>query len=105
MTDAEAIGRKVIAALDVGRRIAIEASQQRSAGLRRVIAQLAADDAARGKPARGRAGRIARKLDGLSSERRVLQILSETQSSVSDSLCNDACNEAEVNHIAGRRTR
>jgi hypothetical protein len=86
MRDAYDTGRRVIEAFDRGRAIAIEQNQQRAAPLRAAVKRLAEDDMARGRPRRGRAGRIVRQLRGLKvSERRVLQILSELQSCVSDS--------------------
>ena len=98
MADPEAVGRRVLLALDVGRRVAIEASQQRSAGLRRVIAQLAADDAARGRPDWGRAVRIHEQIKGFCSERWVRKILSERLSCCSELKAQDACsNEIETN--------
>jgi hypothetical protein len=87
MTDASRIGRLVLDALDRGRAIAIEEKQQRAALLRAAVLRQAADDEARGRSPWGRPGRIARKLRGLVSERHVRRILSDVQSSPSDSAC------------------
>lgn len=77
-------GRRVLEALDRGRARAHAASQARADALRRAVERLAADDAARGRPTRGRPARIARRLHGLASERHVRRILSDGFSCVSD---------------------
>jgi len=81
-TDAE-LGEVVRTALDAGRAKAIHRAQARAGALAVLVLDLAHADALAGRPARGRAGRIARKL-GCVSERRVRQILSELLSCVSD---------------------
>jgi hypothetical protein len=52
-------------------RIAITRDEDEAAEVRRVIEQLAREDANRGKPLHGRAGRISRRLAGIVSEHRV----------------------------------
>src|SRR2546427_468725 len=59
--DAE-VGRRIREAFDRGRRRAIAQAKARAATLARTVLQLAAEDAARGRPKRGRAGRIHRPL-------------------------------------------
>lgn len=78
------IGRKVLEGLDKGRQRAIAQSKERAAfHVAKVVIHSNADFAS-GKPERGRAGRIARKLGGMLSERQVKRIL-DRLSSVSDS--------------------
>lgn len=95
MRDAADVGRRVLEGLDRGRAISIEQSRQRAAALRAAVLQLAADDLARGRKPRGRAGRIARKLRGLASERHIRRILSDTFSCMSDLRCSNAVDEQE----------
>lgn len=82
MRDAYDVGRTVLAALDRGREVAIRRSQQRAADVRAAVERLAAEDALRHGD-RGRAGRIARRLCGIRSERTVKRIL-DRLSSVSE---------------------
>jgi hypothetical protein len=69
------VGRKVLAGLDRGRAIAIAQAKARSAQRVGLIVVLVNTDTQQGRPDRGRAGRIARKLGGLISERHVKRIL------------------------------
>ncbi len=85
MTDPAETGRRVLEALAGGRALAIERARERSALLAKLVAAAACRDCAAGKPSRGRAGRVARLLRGLASERHVKRIL-DAQSSASDSL-------------------
>lgn len=81
---AAVVGRKVLAGLDKGRHRAIAQAKERAAfHVAKVVIHSNADFAS-GKPERGRAGRIARKLGGMLSERQVKRIL-DRLSSVSDS--------------------
>ncbi|MEO7863737.1 MAG: hypothetical protein ABIU05_25555 [Nitrospirales bacterium] len=77
------IGRRVLAALDRGRALAIQQAQARAEGKRLMVVIAANADRAAGKPERGLAGRISRKLHGAISERQTKRILDEL-SSVSD---------------------
>ena len=77
-------GDRVLQALDAGRAKAHEISQARASSLRAAVDRLATDDIARGKSKRGRAGRIARRLHGLVTERHVGRILSDMLFNVSD---------------------
>ena len=69
------IGRKVLAGLDRGRTLAIQQAKARAAGKRLMVVIAANADRAAGKPERGLAGRISRKLHGAISERHVKRIL------------------------------
>ena len=69
------VGRKVLAGLDRGRQIAIQQAQARAAEKRIMIVIAANADHAAGKPERGLAGRISRKLHGAISERHAKRIL------------------------------
>jgi hypothetical protein len=71
MRDAAAVGRRVIEAFDRGRAIAIEQKQRRAAVVRDMVAREAELDARAGRPPRGRARRIARRLSAVASERSV----------------------------------
>lgn len=72
------------AGLDAGRARAIEKAQKFGAYTRNLVVDLAAADVHAGRPERGRAGRIAKKLNGLAGEAHVRKIL-RTLSSVRDS--------------------
>ena len=76
-------GAKVLDALDKGRALAIRQNQARSAQHLATVVVLFNADRQQGRPARGQAGRIARKLGGLLSERHVKRIL-DRLSRVSD---------------------
>ena len=76
-------GAKVLDALDKGRALAIRQNQARSAQHLATVVILFNADRQQGRPARGQAGRIARKLGGLLSERHVKRIL-DRLSRVSD---------------------
>ncbi len=85
-------GRKVLEGLNHGRQIAIAQAQARSRERAETILNLAAADVLAGKPSRGRAGRISRKMGGEISEsqiRRHLKIISRRLSSVQDSTAHD----------------
>jgi hypothetical protein len=69
------VGRRVLLCLDAGRNKAIAKAKRRAAGHAALIIDLAAIDARAGRPERGRAGRIARKLRGMLSESQVHRIL------------------------------
>jgi len=84
-TTPDELGRRVLAALNKGRARAIRRAQERAGALAGLVLDLAHSDVLAGRPARGRAGRIARKLGGV-SERHVKRIL-DGFSSVSDSSC------------------
>lgn len=74
--------------LERGRAKAIERARKRGLQSQRLIIDLAAVDVRAGKPERGRAGRIARKLDRLLSESQIRKIL-RTLSSAPDSLVSN----------------
>jgi len=74
MRDAYDTGRRVLEALERGREIARREAQERATDFRAAVERLAAEDALR-FGARGRAGRIARRLHGIRSERHVKRIL------------------------------
>jgi hypothetical protein len=63
------------AGLDRGRAKAIRQNGERATALRETVARLAHEDEARGRVARGRAGRIAQRLLGLTTRRHVARIL------------------------------
>lgn len=72
------------AALDAGRARAIAEKRKRAAYTRSLVLETAAADHQAGRPARGRAGRVARKLNGLVSEgqaRKILRALSSARDS------------------------
>ena len=79
MTRAEETGRKVLAALDAGRAVAVRRAREQGVRTMALVAELVVLDARAGRPVRGRAGRIARKLRGMLTEgqiRRKLRTLS-----------------------------
>ena len=80
-----AVGKKVLAGLAKGRHLAIQRARDRGRHNLALILALAGVDSASGKPLRGRAGRIHRKLNGALTERSVQRIL-DRLSSMSDSL-------------------
>lgn len=81
---ATVVGLKVLDGLAKGRQQAIAQAKERAAfHVAKVVIHTNADVAA-GKPERGRAGRISRKLGGILSERQVKRIL-DTLSCMSDS--------------------
>ena len=80
MTDLEVIGAKVLEALARGREQRLAKRRARALELRELVERAARLDRAAGKPDRGRAGRVARRLQltGVAlSERWVREILSE----------------------------
>lgn len=83
MTTARDVGERVLLGLAKGRARAIAQAKARGAARLAMIVVLANEDLQRGRPSRGRASRIARKLHGLLSERHVKRIL-DRLSSVSD---------------------
>lgn len=66
---------RAIEGLELGRRKAIEQAKLRAAKNAALVMNLAMIDLDAGRPVRGRAGRIARKLEGLLTERSVKRIL------------------------------
>ena len=74
MADPAALQR-IVDGLERGRRLAVAAAKERGEVTRAAVLQGAKDDQARGRPARGRAARIAAKLHGLVSRRQVARIL------------------------------
>ena len=79
------------AALDAGRAKRIAEKRKSAAYVRQLVLETAAADQQAGRPALGRAGRVAGKLNGMVSESHVRKILSRTQSSARDSVgSNDA---------------
>jgi hypothetical protein len=82
--DPTATGLRVLAALEEGRRLAIEAKRQRAARVRLLVLAASRRDEQRGHPSRGRAGRISRDLHGVVTRRHVQRIL-DTLSCVSNS--------------------
>jgi hypothetical protein len=78
LAQAAQVGRRVLAGLARGRQRAIRQSKERSARHVATILILVNEDRRRGRPDRGRAGRIARRMGGVLTERRIRQILRET---------------------------
>jgi hypothetical protein len=83
-SQAELVGEKTLAGFARGRTLAIAQAKERSAKRAAAIVLLNNEDVARGQPARGRAGRIARRMTDRISERQVRRIL-DTLSCVADS--------------------
>jgi hypothetical protein len=86
--DPAAVGARVLAGAAKGRARRLAEQQARAAERRELVLRADRLDRAAEHPDRGRPGRIARRLcrDGVEiTERRVLQILSETQDGISDS--------------------
>ena len=81
---AAVVGQKVLDGLDKGRQRAITQAKERAAFHVAKVVIHANVDVAAGKPERGRAGRISRKLSGILSERQVKRIL-DRLSCMSDS--------------------
>lgn len=63
MSDPTAIGARVLAVLAAGRAQRLEARRRRADELRELVLRAARLDRAAGRPDRGRAGRIARRLE------------------------------------------
>lgn len=93
------VGDKVLAALENGRHRAIVRAREMGAANALQVMALAVTDAQSGRSPRGRAGRIARKLGGLLTERSVKRIL-DRLSSVSDSIRHNAANFKEVSYAS-----
>ncbi len=74
VTSSAATGRKVLEGLAKGRR----QRQEQAAELRRAVLQIAGELSARGLASYGMAGRIARRLPGIVTERHVRRILCES---------------------------
>lgn len=77
---AASLGAKVLAGLAKGRARLLVLNHERralAAVRRRVVSEYAAMDAQDGRPQRGRAGRIARKLNQKISERQVRKYLAQ----------------------------
>lgn len=87
-SELRAVGARVLAALDRGRAKAIAQARARGARTLALVADLAHADLLAGRSARGRPGRIARRLRGAVSERRVREILAALYS-VSDSVAQN----------------
>lgn len=85
LSRAEVLGLKMLAVFERGRNMVNEARKARSAQRAAAIILLYNEDVARGKPARGRAGRIARRMTERISESQVRKIIARTQISVRDS--------------------
>lgn len=75
MPDPEKIGLEVLARLSEGRRIAHERARRDGEALRALIRAHAEKDIAAGKANWGRAGRIAKRLHGLTSRRTIAKYL------------------------------
>jgi hypothetical protein len=75
VSDPSDLGTRVLVALERGRRAAIAKSRKRAAQLERAVREELDRDILSGKPARGRAGRIERRLQGVVTERHVRRIL------------------------------
>lgn len=78
------VGKQVLAALKKGRMRLREVNaerQARGALLKRAITEFVLSEGLRGQPRRGRAGRIARKLNGLIGPRMVGKYLEQLTSS------------------------
>lgn len=90
MTNATLTGKRVLNALAEGRRRAIANSQADAEPVRRAVLQLAREDEARGRSARGRAGRIHEQLHLLDVSLRTVQriIKRDTLSSLSHLSCD-----------------
>lgn len=71
------VGRLVLAGLQKAQRIARELHWERMQQQRVQILYLLAEDRQKGRPARGVAGRISRKLGGTLSERHVRRYLAK----------------------------
>ena len=83
------VGERVLAGLSLGRQTAIDLAKARSAEKARLIDPLLEIDIAKGRPARGRAGRIRLRLEASGifiSESQVRRIISSLLMSVEDSV-------------------
>jgi hypothetical protein len=89
MADPAEVGLRVLQSLDRGRAKAIEQNLAVGAANTQLVRPLLDVDILEGRPARGRAGRISRKLRGRLGERAVHRILARL-SNRSESACNDA---------------
>jgi hypothetical protein len=81
-TRAIEVGQKVLAGLAKGRAIAYANRAESQATRTATLLTLVNADRAAGRPARGLAGRLARKVGG--SERHIRRIISDTLSRMSD---------------------
>jgi hypothetical protein len=93
-----ALGVAVRRALDAGRAKRIANAKQRGAASAALVADLAMLDLAAGRPERGRAGRIARKLHGELSESRVRKIL-RAFSNATDSTASNGVVDSAGDHL------
>jgi hypothetical protein len=75
VSQATIVGRKVLAGLAKAHQRAAESVQARTRALEAQVLMLAAADIAKGNRARGRAGRIRRKMGSVISERQTKRIL------------------------------
>lgn len=78
-------GTRVLAALAEGRKRLADEERKRIEATAGAIARAAADDAARGRPERGRASRVARALRGLVARRTVAKYLARLSGRASSS--------------------
>lgn len=91
MTDPAEVGRCVLATLAAGRALELERRRSRAAEIHNLVLRAERLDRAAGRPPRGQAGRIARRLqlEGVEvSERRVLQIIRKCGADISASDSN-----------------
>jgi hypothetical protein len=88
MANALDTGVRVLAALDAGRAKAIRQNRALGAANTGMVRPLLDVDILEGRPARGRAGRIARKLRGRLGERAVHRILARLANR-SEIVCDD----------------
>jgi len=72
---AQSLGERILKAFEIGRTLAHARAQSRAQELRAAVLRLAAQDKAMGRRGRGRAARIARRLQGLVSTRHTARIL------------------------------
>ena len=91
------VGRRVLEGFERGRRKAIEQAKQRSRRHTAIIVPLVNADIEAGRSARGRPGRIARRLGGALSEAQVRRIMYRLLS-VQNSLNHNEENPLEVVH-------
>lgn len=97
--DPAELGARVLAILARGRARRRSTQLEQSAAVIDAVLRVAAQDLALGRPARGRPGRVARKLRGMVSERHVRRILSDLRAGASDSVWSDPVTTAiEVTH-------
>lgn len=89
-TDPAELGARILAGLERGRRVALEMQKRRAEELAELVLRAERLDRAAGRPDRGRAGRIVRRLhrEGVEvSERHARRIL-DRLSGMSDSLAS-----------------